>query len=89
MSSLFPAPCTVGTGGGSFPGGKVRPGRDADHSSVSSAEVRRIMIYTSSPPKPPWRVAGPCRLLRLVYLMIPYINCRDYTQSNEIITVFA
>jgi hypothetical protein len=34
-----PASCTMGTGG-SFPrGGKARPGRDADHSPLSSAEV--------------------------------------------------
>jgi hypothetical protein len=26
--------------GGSFPGGKARPGRDADHSPPSSAEVK-------------------------------------------------
>jgi hypothetical protein len=32
------ASCTMGTGG-PFPGGKVRPGRDADHSPSSSAEV--------------------------------------------------
>jgi hypothetical protein len=31
--------CAVGTGG-SFPGGKARPGRDADHSPPSSAEVK-------------------------------------------------
>jgi hypothetical protein len=29
----------MGTGG-SFPGGKARPGRDADHSPPSSAEVK-------------------------------------------------
>jgi hypothetical protein len=29
----------VGTGG-PFPGGKARPGRDADHSPPSSAEVK-------------------------------------------------
>jgi hypothetical protein len=34
------ASCTVGTGG-SFPGGKARPGRDADHSPPSSAEVNK------------------------------------------------
>jgi hypothetical protein len=33
-----PASCTMGTGG-PFPGGKARPGRDADHSPPSSAEV--------------------------------------------------
>jgi hypothetical protein len=32
------ASCTMGTGG-PFPGGKARPGRDADYSSPSSAEV--------------------------------------------------
>jgi hypothetical protein len=33
-----PASSTMGTGG-SFPRGKARPGRDADHSLQSSAEV--------------------------------------------------
>jgi hypothetical protein len=34
-----PASYSVGTGD-SFPGGKARPGRDADHSPPSSAEVK-------------------------------------------------
>jgi hypothetical protein len=38
-SGAHPASCTVGTGG-SFPGRKARPGRDADHSPPSSAEVK-------------------------------------------------
>jgi hypothetical protein len=37
-SGAHPASCTVGTGG-PFPGGKARPGRDADHSPASSAKV--------------------------------------------------
>jgi hypothetical protein len=37
-SGAHSASCTMGTGG-SFPGGKARPGRDADHSPPSSAEV--------------------------------------------------
>jgi hypothetical protein len=37
-SEAHPAPCTMGTGG-PFPGAKARPGRDADHSPPSSAEV--------------------------------------------------
>jgi hypothetical protein len=37
-SGVHPASCTMGTGD-PFPGGKVRPGRDADHSPPSSAEV--------------------------------------------------
>jgi hypothetical protein len=38
-SGAHPASYPMGTGG-SFPGGKVRPGRDADHSPPSSAEVK-------------------------------------------------
>jgi hypothetical protein len=37
-SGAHPASCTMGTGG-PFPGGKVRPRRDAGHSPPSSAEV--------------------------------------------------
>jgi hypothetical protein len=37
-SGAHPASYTMGTGG-SFPGGKARPGRDADLSPPSSAEV--------------------------------------------------
>jgi hypothetical protein len=37
-SGAHPASCTMGTRG-PFPGGKARPGRDAVHSSPSSAEV--------------------------------------------------
>jgi hypothetical protein len=38
-SGAYPACCIMGTGG-SFPGGKARPGRDADHSPPSSAEYK-------------------------------------------------
>jgi hypothetical protein len=37
-SEAHPASCTMGTGG-PFLGDKARPGRDADHSPPSSAEV--------------------------------------------------
>jgi hypothetical protein len=37
-SGAHPASFTMGTGG-PFPGAKARPGRDADHSPPSSAEV--------------------------------------------------
>jgi hypothetical protein len=37
-SWAHPSSCTMGTGG-TFPRAKARPGRDADHSSPSSAEV--------------------------------------------------
>jgi hypothetical protein len=38
-SGAHPTSYPMGTGG-SFPGGKARPGRDADHSPPSSAEVK-------------------------------------------------
>jgi hypothetical protein len=54
-----PASHTMGTGG-SIPEGKARPGRDADHSPPSSAEVKEEeQLYLLSPKPPPWRVAGP------------------------------
>jgi hypothetical protein len=57
-SEAHPASCTMGTGG-TFPGGKARPGRDADHSPPSSAEVvNEQELYFLSPQAPPWRVAG-------------------------------
>jgi hypothetical protein len=37
-SGAHPTSCTMGTGG-PFPEGKSRPGRKADHSPPSSAEV--------------------------------------------------
>jgi hypothetical protein len=48
-SGANPASYTMGTGG-SFPGGKARPGRDADHLPPSSAEVKKEMgLYLLSP----------------------------------------
>jgi hypothetical protein len=38
-SEAHPASCTMDTGS-LFPGGKARPGRNADHSPPSSAEVK-------------------------------------------------
>jgi hypothetical protein len=44
-----PASCTMATGG-PFHGGKARPGRDADHSPPSSAEVvNEYELYILSP----------------------------------------
>jgi hypothetical protein len=37
-SGAHPASCTMGIGG-PIPGAKARPGRDADHSPPSSAEI--------------------------------------------------
>jgi hypothetical protein len=53
-SGVHPASCTMGTGG-RFLGGKAGPGRDADSSPPSSAEVE---LYILSPHAPPWRVVG-------------------------------
>jgi hypothetical protein len=47
-SAAHPASCTVGTVG-PFPGGKSRPGRDADHSPHLAPMSRMSRSYTSSP----------------------------------------
>jgi hypothetical protein len=49
-SGAHPASCTMGTGG-PFPGGKARPGRDADHSPPLVPRSWMSRSYTSSPPK--------------------------------------
>jgi hypothetical protein len=57
-SVVHPASCTVDTGG-SFPGGKAWPKRDADHSTPSSAEsMNEYELYLLLLQAPPWRVAG-------------------------------
>jgi hypothetical protein len=57
-SGTHPASCPVGTGG-PFPGGKARPGRDADHSPPFSAEVgNELELYLLSLQASLWRVAG-------------------------------
>ena len=48
-----------------FPGGKVRPGRAADHAPPSSAEYLEEYSYTSTPP-PLWVTTGP--VTGLLYL---------------------
>jgi hypothetical protein len=57
----------MGTGG-PFPGGKARPGLEADHSPLSSAEVvNEKELYLLSPQAPPWRVEG-LLLLFLIFM---------------------
>jgi hypothetical protein len=46
-SGVHPTSYKMGTGG-SFPGVK-RQGREADHSPPTSAEVKKMWIYTSTP----------------------------------------
>jgi hypothetical protein len=72
-SGAHPASCAMGTGG-PFPTGKARPGRDADHSSPSSAEVvNEYRSYISSPPQAPSRrVAG---LLYFCFTYFLYSQC--------------
>jgi hypothetical protein len=67
-SGAHPASYPMGTGG-PFPGGKARPGRDADHSPASSVEVKNEQeLYLFSPHAPPWRIAGS------LYLYLLYNN---------------
>jgi hypothetical protein len=57
-SGAHPASCPLGNRGPS-PGGKTRPGHDADRSPPSSAEVvNEYELYLVSPQAPPRCVAG-------------------------------
>jgi hypothetical protein len=54
-SEVHPTSYPMDTGD-SFPGGK-RSEREVDHSSPTSAEVKKMWIYTSTPNTPSWRSA--------------------------------
>jgi hypothetical protein len=47
-SGAHPTSYTMGTGG--FSPGLKRPGREANHSPPTSAELNKMWIYTSTPP---------------------------------------
>jgi hypothetical protein len=80
-SGAHPASCTLGTGG-SFPGGKARPGRDADHSPPSSAEVKKAKeLYLLSSQVPSWYVAGP------LYLLFPLLESVFITSDYETVRI--
>jgi hypothetical protein len=67
-SGAHPASYPMGTGG-PFPFGKAWPGRDANHSPPSSAEVKyEWELYLLFPHAPPWHVAG--QLYLYLYLLI-------------------
>jgi hypothetical protein len=46
-SGAHPVSYTMGTGGGAISPGKKRPGREADHSPQSSAEIKKCWSYAS------------------------------------------
>jgi hypothetical protein len=74
-SGAHPASYTMGTGG-PFPGGKARPGRDADHSPPSSAEVvNELELYLLSPQAPPWRVEG------LLYFFFYFLHRESFIRN--------
>jgi hypothetical protein len=54
---------------------KARPGRDADHSPLSSAEVvNEYELYLLSPQAPPWRVAG----LLYIYMCVCVCSVKSW-----------
>jgi hypothetical protein len=75
-SEAHPASYPMGSGC-PFPGGKARPGRDADHSPPSSAEVKNEWeLYLLSPQVPSWRVAG-----HFTFTFIPVVFTFLYTKK--------
>jgi hypothetical protein len=78
-SGVHPASSPMGTGG-PFPGGKARPGRDAEHSPPSSAQVvNEEELYLLSPQAPPWRVAG----LLYFYFYFTILLLHEATQDCD------
>jgi hypothetical protein len=66
-SGAHPASYTMGNG--ALCPGLKRPGREADHSPSTSAEVKKMWIYTSTPPY---------FLMYLFYIFYPYTINLDF-----------
>jgi len=74
----------MGTGG-PFPGGKARPGRDADHSPPSSAEVvNEQELYILFSPAPPWRVEGLLYFYVCSYMITHKLHFFNYLKTGRI-----
>jgi hypothetical protein len=71
---VHPASCTMGTEG-PLPGGKARPGRDANHSPQLVPRSLMSRSYILSPEAPPWHIAG---LLYFYILPIERFNMWDF-----------
>lgn len=68
-------------GHGGFLGGLKRPKREADYSSLSTAEVK--VSYTPPlPHPPPWRVQGQIYLCTVWCSRIEFRVTRTYTSAN-------
>ena len=66
-----------------FPGGKERPGRDADPSHPSSAVVKREYSYTSTPSMGRRACTEPqCLYKGALYLYLPYPSYRSLGGSE-------
>jgi hypothetical protein len=71
----------MGTGG-PFPGTKARPGRDADHSPPSNAEVENgYELYIIFPQAPSWRVVGQIYYYYLQIFIFSFRWCRGETSA--------
>jgi hypothetical protein len=69
----------MGTGG-PFPGGKARPGRDADHSSTAKIK-NEYELYLVSPQAPPWRVVGHLRYQPSIQRILIRRHLSDRTEE--------
>ena len=79
--AVHPASCTMGTG--SLSEGVKRPGRDANHTPPSSAEVKeRIELYLYSLSGPSWPVAG----RTLPFLPLPELRfSKQFDQDSNLL----
>jgi hypothetical protein len=77
-SGAHPASYIMGTGG-SFPGGKERPGRDADHSPPSSADVKKGWeLYLLSPKCASMACSGTTKIIFILSVfLILYVIFRS------------
>jgi hypothetical protein len=87
-SEAHPASCTMDTGG-SFPGTKARPGRDADHSPHLVPKSRMSRSYTSSlPPSSTMACSGMALFFVAPYVINQLLDIRKYRYLINVVSIW-
>jgi hypothetical protein len=71
-----------------FPEGKERPRRDADPSPPSSAVVKKVKSYTSTPSMGRTAVQSHIACTRVHFTFLPYLNIKCQIFTRDIPCVF-
>jgi hypothetical protein len=68
---------------GALYSGVKRPGREVDHSPPTSAEVKKMWVYTSTPHTPSWRSAWLVKHRDNFTLPLPHFSCGSTATNTK------